>query len=217
MPGAAKVNPLQSGRLELADWLVNPKNPLTARVIVNRIWQHLFGRGIISTVDNFGITGDTPSHPELLDYLANRFIREGWSLKKLVHAMVLTRAYQLGCNASETHRIADPANGLVWRHSPRRMDAEEIRDAVLSASGHLDLNRPAASPAKNLPMVEMRDNGPEARTINEEADKSMHRSVYLPLLRTVIPRSLEAFDPVDQSLVTGSRDATTVPGQASIC
>jgi len=150
----------------------------------------------------------------LLDHLANRFIQEGWSVKKLVRALVLSRAYQLGADAPQTHRLIDPANHLVWRHSPRRLDAEEIRDAVLAAAGKLDLQRPPASPAKELKMMEMRDNGREAISLGTHADQSKHRSVYLPLLRGVTPRALEAFDPVSQTLVTGARDATTVPGQA---
>ncbi len=212
--GAAKVNPKQSGRLELAQWLTSPNNPLTPRVIVNRVWRHLFGEGIVSTVDNFGASGDAPSHPELLDHLARRFMREGWSIKRLVRAIVLTRAYQLGSDATDAHRAVDPANRLAWRHSPRRLDAEEIRDAMLAAAGTLDPRRPGPSPVKDLKMIEMQDNGPEARVINEKADASACRSVYLPLLRGVTPRSLEAFDPVEQTLVTGSRDATTVPAQA---
>jgi mono/diheme cytochrome c family protein len=214
VPGAAKVNAKQSGRLELAEWLASSKNPLTARVAVNRVWHHLFGRGIVSTVDNFGVTGDVPSNPELLDHLASRFIADGWSVKKLVRAIVLSRAYQLGSEVPETHRVADPANKLVWRHSPRRLDAEEVRDSLLVTAGSLDAKRPAASPAKELKMVEMRDNGPEATAIYSKADTSRSRSVYLPLLRGVTPRTLEAFDPVEQTLVTGARDATTVPGQA---
>ena len=101
VPDAPKINPKQSGRLELAQWLTSAKNPLTPRVMVNRVWQHLFGQGLVSSVDNFGVTGDAPSHPELLDHLAARFIRDGWSVKKLVRTIVLSRAYQLG---SETHR-----------------------------------------------------------------------------------------------------------------
>ncbi len=214
VPDAPSVNPKQSGRLELAQWLTSPKNPLTPRVIVNRVWQHLFGQGIVSTVDNFGVTGDAPSHPELLDYLANRFIRDGWSVKKLVRALVLTRAYQLSSQATAAHRTADPANRLIWRHSPRRLEAEEIRDTMLTAAGSLNLKRPTGSPAQTLKMIEMRDNGPEAAAIHDQSDKSLSRSVYLPLLRGVTPRSLEAFDPVEQTLVTGRRDATTVPSQA---
>ncbi len=214
VPGAAPVNPQQSGRLELAGWLTSPNNPLTPRVAVNRVWQHLFGQGIVSTVDNFGVSGDTPSHPELLDHLAGRFVNDGWSTKRLVRALVLTRAYQLGSEATAAHKAVDPANKLVWRHAPRRLAAEEVRDATLLAAGTLDPARPAGSPAKSLPMIELRDNGPEAKGIYEAADASTRRSVYLPLLRGVVPRSLEAFDPVEQTLVTGQRDSTTVPGQA---
>jgi hypothetical protein len=211
---APSVNAKQSGRLELARWLTSSRNPLTPRVIVNRVWYHLFGRGIVSTVDNFGTTGDQPSNPELLDHLATRFIRDGWSIKRLVRAIVLSRAYQLGSKAAPKHLVADPANALVWRHSPRRLDSAELRDAMLAAFGGLDLQRHRASPIHDLKMVEIRDNGPEARAILEKADASQERSVYLPLLRGITPRALEAFDPVDQTLVTGMRQVTTVPGQA---
>ena len=214
VPGSAKVNPKQSGRLELAHWLTSPQNPLAPRVAVNRVWQHLFGTGIVNTVDNFGVTGGAPSHPELLDHLANRFIADNWSVKKLVRQLILTRAYQLSSETTDAHRTADPANRLVWRHSPRRLSAEEVRDATLAAAGTLDPKRPGPSPATALKMIEMRDNGPEAKTLNDKADAATHRSVYLPLLRGVTPHSLEAFDPVDQTLVSGTRDTTTVPGQA---
>ncbi len=214
VPGSPTINPKQSGRLELAQWLTSEKNPLTARVAVNRVWAHLFGRGLVSTVDNFGVTGDSPSHPELLDHLASRFLDDGWSVKKLVRTVVLTRSYQLASDATEQHRKQDPSNILVWRHAPRRLTAEEFRDAALAAAGTLDAKRPEGSPAKAMRMVEMRDNGPEANAIHEAANKSRARSVYLPLLRGVTPKALEPFDPVDQTLVSGSRDATTVPGQA---
>ncbi|QEL17111.1 PSD1 and planctomycete cytochrome C domain-containing protein [Limnoglobus roseus] len=214
VPGAAAVNPKQSGRLELAQWLTSPKNPLASRVAVNRVWQHLFGTGLVSTVDNFGVTGDVPSNPELLDHLAGRFVRDGWSTKKLVRTLVLTRAYQLGGEGTEAHRTLDPANRLVWRHAPRRLDAEEFRDSLLATAGVLDGQRAAGSAAKELKMVEMRDNGPEAANVHKAADASTARSVYLPLLRGVTPHALEAFDPVEQTLVTGRRDTTTVPGQA---
>jgi hypothetical protein len=214
VPETKPINPQQSGRLELAQWLTSDKNALTSRVAVNRIWSHLFGRGIVSTVDNFGVNGDKPSNPELLDHLANRFTHEGWSVKKLIREIVLTRAYQLSSDSTVDHRKLDPANALVWRHSPRRLNAEEFRDATLASAGSIDLKRPEGSPARDFRMVEMRDNGPEAKTIHESADKSRSRSIYLPLLRGLVPHSLEAFDPVDQTLVTGSRESTTVPGQA---
>jgi len=211
---APSVSAKQSGRLELAGWLTSSRNALAPRVIVNRVWYHLFGRGIVSTVDNFGTTGDQPSNPELLDHLATRFIRDGWSIKRLVRAVVLGRAYQLSSKATPKHLAADPANALIWRHSPRRLDSAELRDAMLAASGDLNLKRRSASPIEGLKMVEIRDNGPEARAILENADASKQRSVYLPLLRGITPRPLEAFDPVDQTLVTGTRQVTTVPGQA---
>ncbi len=214
VPDAPQVNPRQSGRLELAQWLTSPRNPLTARVIVNRIWQHLFGTGLVSTVDNFGVKGEAPSNPELLDHLAQEFIKDGWSVKKLVRNLTLTHAYQLGTDAPPANHEADPDNRFVWRHSPRRLTAEEVRDAMLAAAGRLKLAPPGPSATKDLRMVEMRDNGPEARKITEAADNSTSRSVYLPLLRGVTPQALEAFDPVSQSLVSGTRESTTVPTQA---
>src|SRR5262249_12491660 len=149
-PGATKVNPKQSGRLELAPGLTSSRNPLPPRVIVNRVWEPLFSQGIVTTVDNFGVTGDAPSHPELLDHLATRFLREGWSLKKLVRTLVLTRAYQLAADADSAHLAADPANRLVWRHAPRRLDTEELRDAMLAVAGALGVPRPARSAPPQL-------------------------------------------------------------------
>ncbi len=209
-----QVNPNQSGRLELAQWLTSEKNPLTSRVMANRIWQHLFGQGLVLSVDNFGVTGDAPSHPELLDHLAQRFIRDGWSVKKLVRAMVLTRTYQLGSDTPATNLETDPANRLVWRHSPRRLDAEEIRDATLVASGTLNLSRPEASLAKDFKVTELRNNGPEAQRLMNGAVNSTQRSVYLPLVRNITPTSLDVFDFATQGMVTGSRDTTTVATQA---
>ena len=214
IPEQPPVNRKQSGRLELADWLTSEHNPLTPRVIVNRVCQHLFGQGIVSSVDNFGVTGDVPSHPELLDYLAVRFVRDGWSIKKLVRSFVLSRAYRLGSESPAANVAADPANRLVWRHSPRRLDAEEIRDAMLATTGKLVRARPAASPAKDFKVIELRNNGPEAQRLADQAQASLHRSVYLPLLRGLAPRSLEVFDFAEQGMVTGSRDATTVASQA---
>jgi hypothetical protein len=214
VPGAPKVNDRQSGRLELAQWLTSPANPLTARVFVNRTWHHLFGQGIVTTVDNFGVKGDAPSHPELLDYLATRFVSEGWSLKKLIREIVNSRTYQLSSEVRAEYRETDPANRFIWRHSPRRLTSEELRDAMLASAGVLQLTPTEGSPAKVLKMIELRDNGAEAQRLHEQADRSQHRSIYLPLLRGLTPKSLEAFDPVQQTLVTGQRDTTTVPTQA---
>ena len=213
-PNQPQIKPNTSGRLELAEWLTSPANPLTSRVMVNRVWRHLFGRGIVVSVDNFGTTGDVPSHPELLDHLADRFIADGYSVKKLVRAIVLSRAYQLSAASTPAHLTADPANRYVWRHAPRRLEAEEIRDATLAAAGSLELARPYASPAKDYQVVELANNGNLAKELIAAAQASVHRSVYLPLLRDVTPISLEVFDFAQQGLVTGNRDVTTVASQA---
>ncbi len=209
-----QIEPGHSGRLELALWLTSDKNPLTPRVIVNRVWHHLFGQGLVKSVDNFGINGDRPSHPELLDYLAAGFVRDGWSIKRLVRTLVLTHAFRLGADVPDANAAVDPANRLVWRHSPRRLDAEELRDTALAVAGKLSLGRPEASPAKDMKVVEFRNNGPEAKRVLEVAAASNHRSLYLPLLRGVTPRPLEVFDLAEQGMVTGSRDTTTVATQA---
>ncbi len=135
----------QSGRLELAQWIASPEHPLTARVFVNRVWSHLFGEGLVATVDDFGTTGSAPSHPELLDHLTTRFVREGWSLKQLVRALVLTRAYRQSSEWNEVAFLQDPDNVLLWRMPKRRLTAEAIRDAMLVASGELNLHRPKGS------------------------------------------------------------------------
>ena len=210
----AKPNPAQSGRLELAQWLISPKNPLTPRVLANRVWRHLFDQGLVKSVDNFGVKGDTPSHPELLDHLANRLLQNGWSVKSLVRSIVLSRAYQLDSEASPTNTAVDPGNRLVWRHAPRRLDAEEIHDAALVVAGKLDATRPAASPAKDFKVIELPNNGVQARDLREKARDSLHRGIYFPLFRGITPTALEAFDFAEQGMVTGSRDNTTVATQA---
>lgn len=213
-PETPKIPGTHSGRLELAEWITNPRNPLTYRVYVNRVWQHLFGTGIVSTVDDFGSRGDVPSNPELLDFLAQELIRNGGSTKKLIREIVLSHAYRLGSRVPSGYQNIDPTNRLIWRHSPRRLEAEEIRDSMLASAGRLQLDHPVGSPSMNLRMIEIQDDGPVAHSILEAADLSTYRSVYLPQLRGETPRSLAAFNPVIQTLVTGQRDATTVPTQA---
>jgi len=212
--GAPAVPADQSGRLQLAEWLASSQNPLTARVIANRVWQHLHGAGLVVTVDNFGTTGDVPSHPELLDHLATSLVDDGWSIKRFVRRLVLTRTYQLSSDATEANLAADPSNRLLWRHSPRRLSAEELRDAMLAVAGTLDPSRPAKPAVSDLPVIEVRNNGPEAKRLVELGRASRSRSVYLPLLRTIVPESLEVFDFAEQGLVTGQRQTTTVPPQA---
>ncbi|MDB5289538.1 MAG: Planctomycete cytochrome, partial [Phycisphaerales bacterium] len=200
-----------SGRLELAQWITDEQNPLTARVMANRIWQHLFGEGLVRTVDNFGSTGEAPSHPELLDYLATTFADEDWSVKSLIRALVLSHAYQLSTTASASAATIDPGDRLIWRMNPRRLEAEEIRDAMLFSAGRLDVTRPTASPAATLPVAELRAPRIE-RLFGANADT--HRSVYQPILRSLLPESLDLFDFAEPTMVTGARDTTTVATQA---
>lgn len=204
-----------SGRLELAEWIASSKNTLTARVIVNRVWHWLFGRGLVETVDNFGASGATPLHPELLDHLARQFIADGWSLKKLIKRIVSSSVYQLDSLHNETNQIADPDNRLHWRMNARRLDAESIRDSMLSISGKLDLKPPLGS------MIALAGDGPiggeRFRVLQEseiETANSNHRSLYLPIARTVQTETLAIFDFSDPSIVRGARDTTIVPPQA---
>lgn len=214
LPNAPAIPADHSGRLQLAEWITDPDNPLTARVYANRIWEHLFGVGIVNTVDNFGSTGDTPSNQALLDYLGGELIADGWSTKKLIREVVLSRAYRLSGEVPKGYRDIDAADRYIWRHAPRRLESEEIRDSILLASGTLDLNAPKGSPAMNLRMIELRDDGQVVHSILEAADHSPYRSIYLPQLRGEVPRPLAAFDPVTQTLVTGQREETTVPTQS---
>ena len=134
-----------SGRLELAEWLTDPKHPLTARVMVNRIWQKLLGTGIVPTPDDFGSTGEAPTHPKLLDHLATHFVANDWSTKSVIREIVLSRVYQLSADNHDANADVDPNNQWLWRHRPKRLEAEAIRDAMMFASGDLKLERPVGS------------------------------------------------------------------------
>ncbi len=210
---APRIPAATSGRRELAEWLTSPANPLTARVMTNRVWLWLFGRGLVESTDNFGSTGQKPSHPELVDYLAVRFEETGWSVKKLVRDIVLSHAYQLSSVFDEKNFAADPENTLVWRASKRRLDAECIRDAMLAISG--DLETPpvgsAVAQAGDGPIGAPRGRGISEAAINTDTNV---RSVYLPIVRDLLPESLALFDFAEPSLVTGERETTNVPSQA---
>lgn len=202
-----------SGRLELAKWITDPGHPLTARVMVNRVWTHLFGAGLVETIDDFGRTGAAPSHPELLDYLALRFQEEGWSIKTLVREIVLSRAYRQASTWREEAFQKDPDNRLLWRLPKRRLDAEVIRDAMLSVSGELDLSPRPGSLVAELTSQSAGMIGFN-KAIPEDLDGSLHRSVYLPVMRDQLPDVLRLFDFAEPSLVTGKRDSTNVPPQS---
>ncbi len=206
----------ESGRRELAEWIISPRNPLTARVMANRIWYWLFGQGIVASVDNFGTMGESPADQELLDYLANRLIENGWSVKKTIREIVLSRTYQLASTYDETNFGVDPQNSLTWRHSKRRLNAECIRDAMLASSGQLNLQPPLGSTVAVAGDGSI-GNGPAYDRINEETFASatgVYRSVYLPVARDEIPDSLAVFDYPDSTVVHGEREVTNVPSQA---
>lgn len=205
------IGPDESGRLQLAHWMTSPENPLPARVMTNRIWHWIFGQGIVSSVDNFGHTGQRPSHPELLDQLAIRFIEKNWSVKDMIREIVLSRTYRQASTFNEDHFLKDPQNALLWRVSPRRLDAESLRDAVLAVSGTLDSERPAASPVARVGSGFVGRGGRDQTPLSQE---NVHRSVYLPIVRDLVPEALALFDFADPSLMSGKRDVTTVPSQA---
>jgi hypothetical protein len=206
-----QIDSSQSGRLQLAEWLADPANPLTPRVFANRVWHHLFGRGIVSTVDNFGETGERPSNLPLLDHLATRFVEDGWSVKKLVREVVLSRAYQMSSAHDPANAKIDPDNALFWKMNQRRLDAESMRDAMLAVSGRLVL-----SPAEGSPVQKMDGNiGRNPKQLEELRKAELdNRSIYLPVARQAIPDVLKTFDFAEPSIIVGRRDVTTVPTQA---
>jgi hypothetical protein len=197
---APKMPTGSSGRLELAHWIVDPANPLTSRVMANRVWHWLIGAGLVRTVDNFGTTGESPSHPELLDHLAVQFVQQGWSMKKLIRTIVLSRTYRLSSSRGEQQE--DPENRLLAHMNRRRLDAESLRDAMLSVGGNLKLEMGGATfPASLKTDVGFRFQSPR-------------RSVYVPVFRSSLPELFEVFDFANPSMVTGRRDVSTVVPQA---
>jgi len=167
-----------SGRLEFANWLGSDQNPLTARVMVNRIWQHMIGQGIVTSTENFGVTGQPPSHPALLDHLAVEFMESGWSVKGLIRQIATSRVYRMSTAYDARHHEYDPENALLWRANPRRLDAEAIRDAMLSISGEIDVERPRGSEVAKAGYVRVRDGSlgdsrAKAREVVELAKKNV--------------------------------------------
>jgi hypothetical protein len=176
-----------SGRLELASWVTSSHNPLTSRVYANRVWRHLFGRGIVATPDNFGEMGRRPTHPALLDHLAIALIENGWSTKRLIRKVVLSNAYRMSSKGSPGAIEADPQNDLFSRQNRRRLEVEAIRDAMLVASGRISFSREGMA---------------------------KKRSMFEKLDRNKIPEMFDVFDYPNPGLVSGNRNASTVPTQA---
>jgi hypothetical protein len=211
---AAKIAAGHSGRLELAEWLTRRDNPTTARVAVNRIWEHLFGTGIVSSVDNFGLMGEKPTNQALLDYLAVRFMDQGWSTKKMIREIVMSRAYRLSTATLARNEKADPDNKLLWRANRRRLEVEAIRDSLLMVAGRLDVTPPTASPVLNYPRATPVIRRIRPGAVEDYAVTMQTRSVYVPVLRNMLPEMFETFDFPEPSETKGVRDVTTVPTQA---
>ena len=201
-----------SGRLELAAWVTSPDHPLTARVFVNRVWGRLFGRGIVRTADNFGALGAPPTHPELLDRLAVRFVRDGWGVKRLVRDLALSRAYRLSSVQPEA-AAADVNNDLFARADRRRLTAEALRDTTLHLAGRLDETRPAGSPVAGFDRLAV-DTASGKPTGPVEIDRLTVPSVFLPVIRNEVPAALAAFDFADPERVVGVRPQTSGPAQS---
>ncbi len=204
--------PGKSGRRTvLAKWLTNPGNPLTARVMVNRVWHYHFGRGLVGTPSDFGLMGDRPSHRELLDDLSYRFVRDGWSIKQLHREIMLSATYQQSSNHAEAAAKLDPENKLLWRYNRRRLEGESIRDSMLAASGLLNSKMHGPGVFPPLPAgVETRGGWLK----NESVDEARRRSIYIFVRRNTRYPMFEAFDMPDTHESCARRNQTVTPSQA---
>jgi mono/diheme cytochrome c family protein len=206
MPGFSGKH---SGRRELAEWLVNDHHPLTSRVLVNRVWRWHFGRGLVASADNFGLLGEKPSHPELLDWLAKEFIHRKWSLKEMHRVILLSNTYQQSTHVSSEAATADPDNRLWSRFPVRRLAAEEIRDSLLFVSGQLD-----STMGGSLLKVKNRGYLFDHTSIDTTDYNSPRRSLYLPVIRNNVFEMFQLLDFPDPAVPTGDRATTTVAPQA---
>ncbi len=201
-----------SGRLELARKMASAENPLTARVMVNRLWKHHFGYGLVRTADNFGRTGDRPTHPELLDYLASRFVESGWSVKALHRMILLSNAYQMSSRVDGAAARVDPENKLLHHFPVQRLDAESIRDAILAVSGALDGKMFGPSVPPYISKFQDGRGKPQPGPL----DGAGRRSIYVQVRRNFLTPMFLAFDyPLPISTI-GRRTVSTVPSQALI-
>jgi hypothetical protein len=204
-----QVDPATSGRLALAEWLASAANPLSARVMVNRIWRWHFGRGLVETTDNFGLKGSRPTDPALLDWLTVNFIRDGWSLKTLHRQIMLSATYQMSSGHNAEAAAVDPQNQRLWRFRLHRLEAEQLRDALLAVSGQLDLTMGGAPLA-----IENRTFIFDHTSKDNTNYESVRRSVYLPVVRNHLHDSFTLFDYSDASMPNGDRNTSTVASQA---
>ncbi|NQV28923.1 MAG: DUF1549 domain-containing protein [Rhodopirellula sp.] len=200
----------QSGRLELARWMASTQHPLTARVYVNRIWRWHFGAGIVASTENFGRLGDRPSHPELLDWLARRFMEGGWSTKELHRLILSSSVYQMASSHPDANLAeGDPENRLLWKFRLQRLEAEQIRDSILAVSGRLNTELGGKTiPLRNRQFVF------NHTSVDHTKYDSLRRSLYLPVIRNNVYTLFSQFDFPDPTMPTGSRNATVVAPQA---
>jgi len=198
-------------RLELAEWIVDPRNPLTARVMVNRIWQYHFGQGIVRTPNDFGFSGDAPSHPELLDWLAADFVAYGWRIKRLHRLIVLSEVYRQASRHDDRAAAVDGSNRLLWRMPRRRLDAESLRDAILAVAGNLDLRMGGPS----FRLFRYRDgNVPDYILLDDPGPEAWRRAVYRFNIRTFQAPLMRVFDCPEASIQTPRRSSSTTALQA---
>ena len=214
-PADAELPPIkngESGRLQLAEWLTRRDNPLTARVMANRVWHHLFGKGLVATVDNFGTSGRQPTNQLLLDYLSIQFMDQGWSVKSLIREIVSSRAYRLSTDFDKDNFESDPDNDYLWRANLRRLEVESLRDSVLFVSGELQTGPPPPSPINDVdPNQQLRTGSGSLKSWELEES---YRSVFVPVIRNEANRFFEVFDFPEPSETHGTRDITTGPSQA---
>lgn len=219
IPGLPAVAPHESGRRRLSEWLASPDNPLTPRVAANRVWQHLFGRGLVATPDDFGVSGGAPSHPELLDHLSRKFVDGGWSVKKLIRDLTTSRAYRLASTGTANARQArsrehDPDALLLWCRRPRPLEVEPLRDAILSLAGRLNVTPPAEHALTRWNPYQEDTLWSHKPFISGDRLDLAHRSVFIPVLRDSLPELYSLFDFADPGRVTGQRTESIVPAQS---
>lgn len=201
-----------SGRLQLADRLIDPSNPFPARVMANRIWHHLFGRGLVESTDNFGVLGKRPTHPELLDFMARRFVQNGWSIKSLIRELVLSRTWQMDSAVNPDVAESDPQNSWFHRMPIRRLEGEAIRDSLLTLSGRLDRKVYGAPvPVHLTPFMQGR-----GRPGSGPLDGNGRRSIYVSVRRNFLSPMMLAFDAPIPFTSMGRRNVSNVPAQALI-
>jgi hypothetical protein len=215
IPSAPYGSKTAGRRKVLADWIAGSVNPLTARVIVNRLWQYHFGRGLVRTASDFGYGGKPPTHPELLDWLASELVDGGWRLKRMHKLIVMSSAYQMSSLPNETALAKDPENDLMWRFDLRRLEAEELRDSVLAVCGNLNLKMggPSIFPAIS-DVVLAGQSRPGSGWSKSEPEEQVRRSVYIHIKRSLVLPLMAAFDAADTDASCPARFATTQPTQA---